>query len=252
MLYSRLLSMGINIHRVIHEVSMYAVVYTIFVCGHTMMTSSNEKNFRVIGHLYLCGEFAGEFPAQRPVTRSFDVSCDLRLKKRLSKQWRGWWFWTPSRPLWRHCNTVAVDVSLERHGDQALKRKCRVEESVVTDCTKSCHLTTWQPVQAVTSDYFVIITMFQWITGHGWISAIMLILYNTNQTIVTKHNCETLLITGETLRGPPFTQWVYLRYLMTIPFIVHCPRWFPQRPVRRDFDVFFDLQQNLSKQLRLI
>ena len=46
----------------------------------------------------------GEFPAQRPVTRSFDVFFYLCLNKRLSKQWRGWWFETPSCPLWRHCN----------------------------------------------------------------------------------------------------------------------------------------------------
>ena len=46
----------------------------------------------------------GEFPAQRPVTRSFDVFFDLRPNKRLSKQWWGWWFDTPSRPLWRQCN----------------------------------------------------------------------------------------------------------------------------------------------------
>ena len=46
----------------------------------------------------------GEFPAQRPVTRSFDVFFDLRLNKRLSKQSQGWWFETPSRPLWRHRN----------------------------------------------------------------------------------------------------------------------------------------------------
>ena len=46
----------------------------------------------------------GEFPSQRPVTRSFDVFFDLRLNKRLSKQSWGWWFETPSRPLWRHCN----------------------------------------------------------------------------------------------------------------------------------------------------
>ena len=45
-----------------------------------------------------------EFPAQRPVTRSFDAFFDLRLNKRLSKQWRGWWFETPSCPLWRHSN----------------------------------------------------------------------------------------------------------------------------------------------------
>ena len=48
----------------------------------------------------------GELPAQRPVTRSFDVFFDLRLNKRLSKQSRGWWFETPSRPLWRHRNAI--------------------------------------------------------------------------------------------------------------------------------------------------
>ena len=48
----------------------------------------------------------GEFPTQRPVTQSFDVFFDLRLNKRLSKQWWGWWFETPSRPLWRHRNEI--------------------------------------------------------------------------------------------------------------------------------------------------
>ena len=46
----------------------------------------------------------GEFSAQRPVTRSFDVFFDLHPNKRLSKQWWGWWFETPSCPLWRHRN----------------------------------------------------------------------------------------------------------------------------------------------------
>ena len=31
-------------------------------------------------------------------------SFDLLLNKRLIKQSWGWWFETPSRPLWRHCN----------------------------------------------------------------------------------------------------------------------------------------------------
>ena len=60
----------------------------------------------------------GEFPSQRPVSRSFDVFFDLRLNKRLSKQsWR-WWFETPSRSLWHHCNgfmwrlVVCVAVSV--------------------------------------------------------------------------------------------------------------------------------------------
>ena len=49
----------------------------------------------------------GEFPAQRPVTRRFDVFFDLRPNKRLNKQWWGWWFETPSSPLWRHCNAMS-------------------------------------------------------------------------------------------------------------------------------------------------
>ena len=44
--------------------------------------------------------------AGRPVTRSFDVFFDLRLNKRSSKQSWGWWFQTPSRSSWRHCNDV--------------------------------------------------------------------------------------------------------------------------------------------------
>ena len=50
----------------------------------------------------------GQFPSQ--VTRSFDVFYDLRLNKRLSKQWWGWWFQTPSHPLWRHCNVGCIYI----------------------------------------------------------------------------------------------------------------------------------------------
>ena len=46
----------------------------------------------------------GEFPTQRLVTRSFDIFFDVHPNKRLSKQWWGWWFETPSCPLWRHRN----------------------------------------------------------------------------------------------------------------------------------------------------
>ena len=46
----------------------------------------------------------GEVPAQRPVTRNFEVFFDMRLNKRLSKQWWGWRFETPSRPVWHHWN----------------------------------------------------------------------------------------------------------------------------------------------------
>ena len=61
--------------------------------------------------LVLCAENSlvlGEFPAQRPVTRNFDVFFDLRPDKLLSKQWWGWWFETPSCPLWRHRNGICT------------------------------------------------------------------------------------------------------------------------------------------------
>ena len=49
-----------------------------------------------------------EFPSQRPVTRSFYLFFHLRLNKRLSKQSWGWWFETPSSPLWRHSNVDTI------------------------------------------------------------------------------------------------------------------------------------------------
>ena len=64
-----------------------------------------------------------EFPAQRPVTRSFDVFFDLYLNKRLSKQSWGWWFETPSRPLWRYCNAFALD----RCRVGSMSNQCRYE-----------------------------------------------------------------------------------------------------------------------------
>ena len=50
----------------------------------------------------------GEFPTQRPVTQSFDIFFDLHLNELLSKQPWGWWFETPSSPLWRHSNMSDV------------------------------------------------------------------------------------------------------------------------------------------------
>ena len=47
----------------------------------------------------------GEFPSQRPVMLNFDIFFDLRLNKRLSKKSGRRWFETPSRLLWRYCNS---------------------------------------------------------------------------------------------------------------------------------------------------
>ena len=80
-------------------------------CGliFIMMASSNGNGFCVTGLCAGNSPVTGEFTAQRPVTRSFDTSVDLRLNKRqLSKQLWGWWFETPSRPSWRHCNDFHI------------------------------------------------------------------------------------------------------------------------------------------------
>ena len=71
------------------------------------MTSSNGNIFRVTGHL--CWEFTGHRWIPRTKASDAELWCilDLRSNKRLSKQWCGWWFETPSRPLWRHCNVIS-------------------------------------------------------------------------------------------------------------------------------------------------
>ena len=69
------------------------------------------KLFCVTGPL--CGEspVTDEFPTQKPATRSFDV---IRLNKRFSKKSWGWWFETPSRSLWRHCNGINLWKKFEK------------------------------------------------------------------------------------------------------------------------------------------
>ena len=69
-----------------------------------MMTSSNGSIFRVTGPL--CGEFTGH--RWIPLTKASDAELwsffDLRLNKQFNKQSIRWWFGTPLRPVWRHCN----------------------------------------------------------------------------------------------------------------------------------------------------
>ena len=91
--------------------------YITCIYSLAMMTSSNGKKYALLAIYAGKSPVPGEFPVQRPVTRSFDVFFDLRLNKRLSKQWWCWWFVTPSRPLWRHCNgdLVQCDWWRQKH-----------------------------------------------------------------------------------------------------------------------------------------
>ena len=66
-------------------------------------------------------QVTGEFHTQSPVTRSFDVFFDLRLNKRLSKPPWGWWFETPSRPLWRNYSMMTIPVNRNPERDSFTK-----------------------------------------------------------------------------------------------------------------------------------
>ena len=79
----------------------------------------------------------GECPIQRPMTRSFDVFIDLRPNKRLSKHWWGWWFKTPSGPLWRHCH--GCDVSVDNNDPPFQNaHACNVQRHRLSVTVSSC------------------------------------------------------------------------------------------------------------------
>ena len=46
----------------------------------------------------------------------FSLICP---NKRLSKQWRGWWFETPSCSLWRHCNAMPTTTWTQVNWEKA-------------------------------------------------------------------------------------------------------------------------------------
>ena len=68
----------------------------------------------------------GEFPAQKPVTWNFNVFFVLRPNELLSKQLWGWWFKTPSHPLWRHRNATTEIRELSSCQCSCHWRHCRL------------------------------------------------------------------------------------------------------------------------------
>ena len=101
------------------------------------MTSSNGNLFRVTGHL--CGEFTG--PRWIPHTKASDAElCGFlwSLNKRLSKQRWGWWFETPSCPLWRHRNGMN-GVSHLGSTSWSWKKSTSLSESGITAYIATIH-----------------------------------------------------------------------------------------------------------------
>ena len=89
-------------------------VLSVFCYYSIMMTSSNGNIFRASGPW--CGEFTGDRWIPRTKTSDAELLFFLwsTSEKRSSKQWRRWWFKTPSCSLWRHCNVTSPDSNF--HG----------------------------------------------------------------------------------------------------------------------------------------
>ena len=104
-----------------------------------MMTSSNGNIFGVTGPL--CREFDGHLWIPRTKVSYAELWCFLyvRLNKRLSKQSWGWWFETPSRPLWRHYNVMWARLDskvnhLMKIDAWTAKTSCRFKASNMIVC----------------------------------------------------------------------------------------------------------------------
>ena len=93
-----------------HSTCLSQLFHLLAECGEWLYVSWWRHSMETFSALLvICAENSpvpGEFPTQRPVTRSFYVYFDLRPNRRLNKQSWGWWFETPSRPLWRHRNVL--------------------------------------------------------------------------------------------------------------------------------------------------
>ena len=92
----------------IFQWKMCLVFWFKFGTRQTMMTSSNGSIFCVAG----CWPFVRGIyrsPVNSPHKSQWHGALmffDLRLNKRFNKQSWGWWFETPPRSLWRHCNAT--------------------------------------------------------------------------------------------------------------------------------------------------
>ena len=114
----------------------------------------------------------GEFPTQRPVTQSFDVFFDLRPNKRLSKEWWGWWFETPSCPLWCHCNDIPNNYGITIHLVAVVRQVWKFTR-FVQHCNNTIKPTTmhsntifvWSPEREYRYIQIMLIHMRRWVNG---------------------------------------------------------------------------------------
>ena len=170
-----------------------------------MMTSSNGSIFCVTGHL--CGEFTVH--RRIPCTKVSDAElwCFLWFAPEwtLSQQSWGWWFETPSRPLWRQSNANEVRVwkrkivfNISRIGEWSLMDfLCHLSISILTECSKNEH--TLQAFSCVV--LFCLWSIHSYLSGSSHCSYVI-VAHNGS----IKWNISALLAVCE--GNPPVTgQW---------------------------------------------
>ena len=69
-----------------------------------LLKSTNNKDRMSIYTTNIMIDMMTSIPRTKASEAELWCFFDLRLNKRLSKQWWGWWFETPSRPVWCHFN----------------------------------------------------------------------------------------------------------------------------------------------------
>ena len=109
--YGRLVGL-LNWFSHLRYIPTFSELSTRYVFDITWWRHQMETFFALLAICAGNSPVTGEFPEQRPVMWSFGVFFGLRLNKPLIKQWWGWWFETPSRPLCRHCNDVQLSPQL--------------------------------------------------------------------------------------------------------------------------------------------
>ena len=152
--------------------------------------------------LALC---AGNSPVNQ---RSFDVFFDLRLNKWLSEQWWGWWFETPSCPLWCHCN---VTINLRR---QVISKYDDADGEKLINSVRRCWIVSL--ANDITSgSYLYVITYLYFTVDNSagvWriFTTIDLSLYERNDTSGGKCICHDDVIKLKYFACPwPFVQGIH-------------------------------------------
>ena len=152
-------------------------------------------------------------------------SLDLHMIKQLSKQSPGWWFETPSRPLWRHCNACPI-CSMKNYGNIVLSRWRIIIKSRIQISPKFSICLHWPNKRfANNPNHFI---------GHKYLtfsSALKCFWHWVRRVVLTYFNskCGSKYITSQSVDGNLYASMQHWYYDIPYFYICHEPlvrQWF--------------------------